>query len=56
MLDRNFAELYAVETSQLKKVVRRDIDRFSEDFMFELTKDEFKILRCQFGTSKGKKL
>lgn len=38
-----FAELYAVETSQFKKVTRRDIDRFSEDFMFELIKSDHLI-------------
>jgi hypothetical protein len=42
--------LYEVETAQLKRAVRRNIDRFPEDFMFELSKDEYKILRCQFGT------
>jgi hypothetical protein len=50
MLDRDLAELYEVETAQLKRAVRRNIDRFPEDFMFELSKDEYKILRCQFGT------
>ena len=51
MLDRDLAELYSVETKQLKRQVRRNIDRFPEDFMFELTKEEFKNWRCQFGTS-----
>ena len=51
MIDRDLAELYAVETSQLKRAVRRHIDRFPEDFMFELTKDELKNWRCQIGTS-----
>ncbi|WDN88962.1 hypothetical protein BuS5_01930 [Desulfosarcina sp. BuS5] len=51
MLDRDLAELYGVETSQLKRAVRRHIDRFPEDFMFELTKDELKNWRCQIGTS-----
>ena len=51
MLDRDLAELYNVETKQLKRQVRRNIDRFPEDFMFELTKEEFDILRSQFGTS-----
>jgi hypothetical protein len=40
MLDRDLAELYGVETKRLKEQVRRNIERFSEDFMFELTKDE----------------
>lgn len=51
MLDRDLAELYEVETSQLKRAVRRHIDRFPADFMFKLTKDELKNLRCQIGTS-----
>ena len=40
MLDRDLAELYQVETKQLKRAVRRNIDRFPADFMFELTKAE----------------
>ena len=40
MIDRDLAELYGVETKQLKRAVRRNTDRFPEDFMFELTKDE----------------
>lgn len=51
MLDRDLSALYDVETKQLKRAVRRNIDRFPEDFMFELSKDEFEILRRQFGTS-----
>ena len=51
MLDTDLAELYAVETGQLKRAVRRNIDRFPEDFMFELSKEEKEILRCQFGIS-----
>ena len=51
MLDRDLAALYEVETKQLKRAVRRNIDRFPEDFMFELNKGELKNLRCQFGTS-----
>ncbi len=51
MVDRDLAELYEVETSQLKRAVRHNIDRFSEDFMFELTKEEWGNLRCQIGTS-----
>ena len=52
MLDRVLAELYGVETSQLKRQVRRNIDRFPDDFMFELTKEEYDSLRCQFGILK----
>ena len=51
MLDRDLAELYEVETAQLKRAVRRNIDRFPKDFMFELTKQELEDWRCQFGTS-----
>ena len=53
MLDRDLAELYQVETKQLKRAVRRNIDRFPADFMFELTKAELENWRCQFGTSKS---
>ena len=52
ILDRDLAELYDVETSQLKRAVRRHIDRFPTDFMFKLTKEELKNLRCQIGISK----
>ena len=51
MLDRDLAVLYGVETKQLKRQVRRNSERFPEDFMFELTKREFEDLRRQFGTS-----
>ena len=51
MLDRDLAELYDVETKALKQAVRRNIDRFPEDFMFELSKEEFKNLRSQIVTS-----
>ncbi|NGM65437.1 ORF6N domain-containing protein [Sphingobacterium sp. SGR-19] len=52
MLDSDLAELYGVETKVLKQTVRRNIDRFPEDFMFELNDEEFKFLRSQFVTSK----
>jgi len=53
MLDSDLAELYDVETKQLKRQVRRNIERFPEDFMFELTQKEYQdFLRCQFGTLK----
>lgn len=52
MLDNDLAELYNVETKQLKRQVRRNIERFPEDFMFELTQNENEILRYQFGTLK----
>ncbi len=51
MLDSDLAELYMVETKNLKRAVRANIDRFPDDFMFELTKDEFDSLRCNFFTS-----
>ena len=51
MLDKDLAELYGVETKVLKQQVKRNIDRFPEDFMFELANDEFTNLRSQFVTS-----
>jgi ORF6N domain len=51
MLDFDLAEMYAVETRQLKRQVKRNAERFPGDFMFELTKKEFENLRRQFGTS-----
>lgn len=51
MLDRDLAKLYEVDTSHLTRQVRRNIDRFPVDFMFQLTKEELKNLMCQFGTS-----
>ena len=51
MLDRDLAELYGVETKRLKEQVRRNIERFPKDFMFELTKKELKNWRSQFATS-----
>jgi len=51
MLDRDLAELYGVETKRLKEQVRRNIERFPEDFMFELTKEELRNWRSQFATS-----
>jgi hypothetical protein len=52
MLDFDLASLYGVETKRLKEQVRRNISRFPLDFMFELTKDEFELLRTQIATSK----
>ena len=51
MLDKDLAELYGVDTKRLKEQVRRNIERFPEDFMFELSKDEHENLRSQFATS-----
>ena len=50
MLDFDLAELYEVETKRLKEAVRRNIERFPSDFMFELTRDEYNSLRTQFAT------
>ncbi len=50
MLDFDLAELYEVETRRLKEAVRRNIERFPSDFMFELTRDEYNALRSQFAT------
>ena len=51
MLDSDLAELYGVETKQLNRAVKRNLDRFPEDFMFSLSDQEFTNLRCQIGTS-----
>ncbi len=51
MLDRDLAELYNVTTSNLNKAVKRNVLRFPEDFMFQLTETEFKNLIFQNGTS-----
>lgn len=48
MLDRDLAKLYQVETRVLKQAVRRNIERFPKDFMFELTRNEFENWRSQF--------
>lgn len=55
MLDRDLAALYGVETKNLNKAVRRNLDRFPADFMFQLTPDEAQACaasRFQFGTLK----
>jgi hypothetical protein len=51
MLDRDLAEMYGVETKQLKRAVKRNIGSFPEDFMFEMNKEELQNWRSQFGTS-----
>jgi hypothetical protein len=56
MLDSDLAELYCVDTKTLKRSVRRNIHRFPEDFMFEMTPDELKNWRYQFGTSNSIKM
>jgi len=52
MIDTDLAELYSVATKRLKEAVRRNIVRFPEDFMFELTQSECDSLRTQFATLK----
>jgi hypothetical protein len=49
MLDEDLAELYGVNTGNLNKAVKRNIDRFPDDFMFQLTKEEFENLLFQIG-------
>ncbi len=51
MLDSDLAELYGVETSALNRQVKRNLDRFPVDFMYQLTKEEYESLRCQIGIS-----
>jgi phage regulator Rha-like protein len=56
MLDMDLAELYGLETKQLKRAVRRNFSRFPPDFMFELSTEEMTNWRSQFGTSKREKM
>lgn len=58
ILDRDLAELYGVETKQLNRQVKRNIVRFPQDFMFQLTKEEYYASWCHFGTlnTKGKNI
>ena len=51
MLDCDLAKLYGVEVKQLNRQVKRNRERFPSDFMFQLSEEESKILKCQFGTS-----
>ena len=55
MIDRDLAELYGVETKRLKEAVRRNINRFPPDFLFEMNKKEFEHWRTQNATSKEDK-
>jgi hypothetical protein len=50
ILDYDLAEIYGIETKRLKEAVRRNIERFPEDFMFVLTREEYNRLRSQFAT------
>ena len=52
MLDSDLAELYEVNTGNLNKAVKRNIKRFPDDFMFQLTKEEYDSLRFQLGILK----
>ncbi len=53
MLDKDLAQLYGVETKALNRAVKRNLDRFPDDFMFQLSKEEYdELLRYQFGTLK----
>ena len=54
ILDYQLAVLYGVETKNLKRAVKANINRFPTDFMFELTKEEFEVLRCRYFTSKSR--
>jgi hypothetical protein len=51
MLDSDLVMLYGVETRRLNEQVKRNIDRFPEDFMFQITEAEFKNLKSQIATS-----
>jgi hypothetical protein len=52
MLDKDLADLYEIPTKRLNEQVRRNIKRFPEDFMFQLTDEEYNSLRTQFATLK----
>ena len=54
MVDADLAELYQVETGALTRAVKRNLERFPADFMFQLTADEWEALRCQTGISNDK--
>jgi len=55
MLDSDLARLYEIETGALNRAVKRNMDRFPDFFMFQLTEEEFNSLRCQIGISKAGK-
>lgn len=55
ILDSDVAMLYQCETKYVNRVVKRNIERFPEEFCFQLEKNEFQNLRCQFVTSSLKK-
>lgn len=51
MLDEDLAQLYHVETKRLNEQVKRNIERFPEDFMFQVLAEDFEILKSQYATS-----
>ena len=53
MIDSDLARLYEIETKVLNRAVKRNVERFPDFFMFQLTKEEWETLRCQFGTFKN---
>ena len=56
MLDYDLAEIYGYEVKRLNEQVKRNIARFPEDFMFQLTKDEIDFVKSQFATSRNRRL
>jgi len=56
MIDRDLAALYGVETKALKQAVKRNLERFPKDFMFEMSKEEFEDWRSQIVTSNSDKM
>ena len=52
LLDSDVAELYGVETKRINEAVKNNLDKFPEDYMFELQKEELKVLRSKFSTAK----
>ena len=54
LIDRDLAYIYQVEVKQMNRQVKRNIERFPDDFMFQLTKEEYDSLKCQNGTSNTK--
>ena len=55
MFDSDLSELYGVETKVLNQAVKRNIERFPDEFRFQLTENEFEILRSQFVTLNNEK-
>ena len=56
MIDSDVAMLYHYETKDINKAVKRKIERFPEDFCFQLTESELSQMRFQFGTASGRKI